>query len=162
MVRPPRGSTRSVKYIVEVAGASESAGLTAHTICTGTDNATLGQTGVTDVAVPTGSKIVLFDIRMPKVNLGAATANFIHWSLQITKSGQSVVNPIGQSGNPLRTNVMLSGVLGLGAGQNNSLHIRYKVPKRFQRIKDGDVWNIVNNNGLAVSAIYEFVYKVFT
>ncbi len=161
MVRSPRGSTRSVKYVVDIAGASEAAGLTAHTMCKGVDISSLGQTAATSDSVPTGSKVVLFDIRMPKVNLGAATANFIHWSIQRTQSGQAVVNPSVPGGNPLRKNILLSGVLGLGAGQNNSMHIRYKVPKKFQRIADGDVWNIVNNNGLAVSAIYQFVFKVF-
>ncbi len=161
MVRAPRGSTRSAKYEVEVGAMSEGAGLIAHTMALGADNTTLGQTGVTDFNVPVGSKITLFDIRMPKVNLGAATANFIHWSIQRSQFGQAVVNPAVAGGNPLRKNILLSGVLGLGAGQNNSLHIRYKVPKKFQRIGDGDVWSIVNTNGLAVSTIYEFIYKVF-
>jgi len=161
MVRGPRGSTRSVKYVVDIAGASEGAGLIAHTMATGTDNTTLGQTGPTDVAIPTGSKIVLFDIRMPKVNLGAATANFVAWSIQRTQQGQAIVNPILMGGNGLRKNVLLSGIMGLGAGQNNSTHIRYKVPKKFQRIGDNDVWSIVNDNGLAVSAQYQFMFKVF-
>ncbi len=161
MVRPPRGMSRSAKYTVEQAGSSEAAGIQAITMAKGTDAQTLGQSGPTAFNVPVGSKITLFDIRMPKVNLGAGTANFIHWSIQRTLTGQSVLNPISSGGSPLRKNIMLSGVLGLGAGQNNSLHIRYKVPKRFQRMGDGDVWQIVNNNGLACSTIYEFVYKVF-
>ncbi len=146
---------------MEVAGASEAAGLQAHTMASGKDLGVLGQTGVTDAEVPVGAKIVLFDIRMPKVNLGAGTANFIHWSIQRTEVGQAIQNPITAGGDPKRTNILLSGVIGLGAGQNNSLHIRYKVPKRYQRIKDGNVWSLVMNNGLAVSAIYEIVYKVF-
>ncbi len=161
VMRSPRGSTRSAKYIVQIAGASESPGLTAAVMIVGKDNTTLGQASVTDTDVPVGSKVTVIDIFMPKVNLGAATANFIHWTLQRTQTGQAVINPISAGGNPLRTNILLSGVMGLGAGQNNSLHIRYKVPKRFQRIRDGDVWNLVNNNGLAVSAIYQFIYKVF-
>ncbi len=162
MVRPPRGSTRSAKYIVQVAEASESSGLWAHTMCTGTDNETLGQTSVLNTAVPTGAKIKVFDIRMPKVNLGAGTANFIHWTIQRTLTGQSVINPVGSGGSPLRTNIMLSGVIGLGAGQNDKMHIRFKVPPKYQRIADGTVWNVVGNNGGAVSAVYEFIYKVFT
>ena len=161
MVRGPRGSTRSVKYIVDQAGASEASGLIVVTICNGVDNATLGQTGPTDTAIPTGAKIVLMDLRFPKVNLGAATANFIHWQIQRTNTGQSIVSPITGGGNALRKNVMLSGVIGLGAGQNNSMHICFKVPKRWQRIADGDTWSLVMNNGLAVSAVYQFIYKVF-
>ncbi len=157
----PQGSTRSVKYIVEIGGATEATGTTVATLAQGVDNTTLGQTGVTDTLIPVGSKITLFDIRMPKVNKAAGTANFVHWSLQRTVSGQGVINPASAGGNPLRKNIMLSGVLGLGPGQNNSGHIRYRVPKRFQRIGDGDAWTLVNNNLLVVDTAYEFVYKVF-
>ncbi len=157
----PRGSTRSVKYQVTQAGASEAAGLQAITIYKGKDEETLGQTGVNDTDVPTGSKVTQVELFMPKVNLGAATANFVTWSIQRTQTGQAVVDPILQAGNPLRRNVMLTGKLGLGAGQNNNLHIKYKIPKKYQRVGDGDVWNIVNNNNLAVSTEYMFIFKVF-
>ena len=107
----PRSTIRSAKYIVTVAAATEGAGLAAHTMALGTDNATLGQSGVTDNTVPVGAKITGFEIFMPKVNLGAATANFIHWTIQHTLTGQSVVNPLTPSGNPLRKNIMLTGVV---------------------------------------------------
>ncbi len=157
----PRGMTRSVKYQVTQAGSTESAGLNAITFASGKDEETLGQTGVNDKDVPTGSRIVQVEIWMPKVNLGAATANFVTWSIQRTQTGQSVVDPILQAGNALRRNVMLTGKLGLGAGQNNNLHVKYKIPKKYQRIGDGDVWNIVNNNTLEVSTEYMFIYKVW-
>ncbi len=157
----PRSVTRSVKYIVQQAGASEGAGTTAVTMVKGVDNATLGQSGIADADVPTGCKVAKIEIFMPKVNLGASTANFIHWSIQRTVTGQSIISPTGAPGNPLRKNIMLSGVLGLGAGQNNNLHISYKIPPKMQRIADGDVWQVVNNNGLAVSTVYQFIYKVF-
>ncbi len=153
--------TNSIKYIVNIAGASEPAGLSAVTMALGTDLITGGQSAPTVAAVKTGSKIALFDIRMPKVSL-SATANFIHWSIQRVLSGQSVINPIIMGGDPLRKNVMLSGVLGLGEGQNNQLHIRYKVPPKFQRIGDGDAWILVNNNTGAVSTIYQIMYKVWS
>jgi len=157
----PRSTVRSAKYIVQQAGASEAAGLQAVTVCKGVDNATLGQTGPTDADVPTGCKIAKFEIFMPKVNLGASTANFIHWTLQRVNTGQAVVSPLSPGGNPLRNNIMLSGVLGLGAGQNNQLHISYKIPPKMQRIADGQVWSIVTDNGLAVSTVYEFIFKPF-
>ncbi len=160
MVRPPRGSTRSAKYIIDVASSSESSGLQAQTVINAQDGETLGQTSGTSALVPTGSKVMLLDLRMPKVNL-SATANFVHWSIQRTQSGQSVINPISMGGNPLRKNVLLSGIIGLGDSQNNGLHIRYKIPKKFQRMGDGDVWSIVNNNTSAVSTVYQFMYKVF-
>ncbi len=157
----PRSTIRSAKYIVQVAGASEGAGLSAATIMTGTDNASLGQTSSIDVAIPVGAKVAKIEMFMPKVNLGSGTANFIHWTIQRVLTGQAVINPIVAGGNPLRKNILLSGVLGLGAGQNNGLHIKFTIPPKFQRIGDGDSWIIVNNNGLAVSTLYQFIYKVF-
>ncbi len=156
----PRSTVRTVKYIVVAGPSSESAGLNAVVMAHGKDNATAGQSGVTDVDVPVGSKIVSFEIFMPKVNLGASTANFIHWSIQRTQQGQSVVNPITASGNALRINILLTGVVGLGAGQNNSLHVKYRVPTKYQRIGDNHIWQLVNNNDLAVSVTYYIIYKV--
>ncbi len=157
-----RGSfpTRSVKYIVNIAGQSESAGVIAHTVAQGKDNTTLGQTSTTDDEIPVGSKIEKFILFMPKVNLGAATANFIVWSLQKTRTGQSIQDPILEGGKASRQNIHLTGMLGLGAGQNNSLKVIFRIPKSFQRMADGEVWSIVNNNGLAVSTQYKFLYKV--
>lgn len=157
----PRSTVRSIKYIFNQAAASEGAGIIAVPFARGVDNATMGQTSTTDIDVPTGSKIAAFDIFMPKVNLGVASANFIHWTIQRTASGQVVINPITAGGNAVRKNILLSGVMGLGAGQNNSLHIKLRVPKKFQRIADGDTWQIVHNNGLTVSAVYMVIYKIF-
>jgi len=157
----PRGMSRSAKYIVNIAGSSEAAGLQAHTMINGADNTTLGQASVTDVGVPVGSKVTKIEIFCPKVNLGAGTANFIVWNIQRTESGQSIVSPITAGGNPLRKNIMLTGMLGLGAGQNNNLHIKYNIPPKFQRIADGNVWSLVFDNGLAVSTQYQFIYKVW-
>ncbi len=157
----PRGARRSVKYQVTQAGSSEAAGIQAVTMWKGKDEETLGQTGVNDTDVPTGSIVPSVEIWMPKVNLGSGTANFITWSIQRTQTGQAVVDPIVQAGNPLRRNVMLTGKLGLGTGQNNNLHFKYRVPKKYQRVGDGDVWNLVMNNGLAVSTEYMFIFKVY-
>ncbi len=156
----PRGSTRSAKYIVNIAVASEVAGTQAHTIINGADNTTLGQASTTDVGVPVGSKVARIEIFMPKVNL-AAVANIITWTIQRTESGQSVVSPISSGGNPLRKNILLTGMIALGEDQNNSLHVKYNVPKRYQRIADGNVWSLVMDNGNTTTTQYQFIYKVF-
>lgn len=156
----PRPIVRTAKYIVVDGPATEGAGLTVIGLVSGTDNAVLGQTGVTDITVPVGARITSMEIFMPKVNLGAGTANFITWTIQHINTGQAIVNPVTAGGNPLRKNIILTGKIGLGAGQNNSLHIKFRVPKKFQRIADGDLWQLVNNNFLAVSADYYIIYKV--
>ncbi len=157
--RSIRPTIRSAKYIVVQAPTSEAPGLQAVIIAVGTDNATLGQTSVIDVAIPTGARIESFEIFMPKINL-SATANIITWTIQRTLSGQTVVNPLLAGGNPIRKNIILTGVLGLGDHQNNSLHIKFRVPKRFQRIGDGDQWNLVTDNLVAVTTSYYIIYKI--
>ncbi len=157
----PRATARSVKYIINQAGSSESAGVNVVVIANGVDNTTLGQTTTTDTAIPVGSKIAKILIFMPKVNLGASTANFLAWSLQKLKVGQSVQDPLLAGGKANRQNIMLTGMIGLGAGQNNSLTVKYNVPKNHQRMADGESWNLVTNNGLAVSTQYMFIYKVW-
>ncbi len=154
-------STRGVKYIIVEGPQTDAAGLIVTPLAIGTDNATAGQTGVTDTAIPVGAKIVSMDIWMPKVNLGAASANFITWSIQHLQQGQGVVNPISAGGSPLRKNIVLSGVIGLGTGQNNNLHIKFKVPKRFQRMGDGDSWQLCVDNTSAVSTLYYIIYKIW-
>jgi len=158
--RSTRAPQRSVKYIVIVGPTSAAAGTEVVSVATGVDNTTLGQTGTLDISIPTGSRIESMEIWMPKVNLGAATANFITWTIQHTRQSQSVINPLVIAGNANRRNVILTGVLGLGAGQNNQLHIKFRIPKQFQRMAEGDAWSIVNDNGLVVSTFYYIIYKV--
>ncbi len=154
-----RNITRSVKYIIVQAPSSEAVGTIVVPIGKGVDNATLGQTSSVDIDIPTGCRIESMEIWMPKVNL-AATANFVTWTIQHLQTGQAVQNPITPGGNPLRKNIILTGNVGLGEGQNNQLHVRFKIPKKFQRMGDGDNWQIVNNNTTAVSTFYYVIYKV--
>lgn len=160
MVRPPRGASRSIKYIVDEPEASETAGLQSFTMVVGTDNATLGQTGATDTAIPVGSKIKLFDIRAVFGNLTSIN-DFIYWSIERKASGQGTVNPKSPGGNPLRKNILLSGLFMVGKDQNRVLHVRYKVPKKYQRIADGDTWRLNYDLGVVTTTAKQVVYKVF-
>lgn len=159
-MRPPRGSTRSRKYTVDQAEASEIAGIQAFILATGTDNDTLGQTAATDNAVPTGSKIMLLDLRAVFGNL-VAINDFVYWSIQLRRSGQANLNPLSPGGSPLLKNIMLSGLFSIGKEQNKTLHIRYKIPKALQRVADGNIWAFVTNNGAVTTTAMQCVYKVF-
>ncbi len=152
--------SRSSKYIVDKAEASQSAGLINFTMVTGTDNASLGQSSAVDTAVPVGSKITLLDIRCVYGNL-VAINDFIYWSIQRKSSGQANLNPLSPGGNALRKNILLSGLFSVGKEQNFTQHIRYKIPKKFQRIADGDVWAFVTDNGAITTVANQVVYKVF-
>ncbi len=155
-----RPTVRTSKYIVVSGPSSEVAGIQAVSMALGTDNATLGQTGVTDIAVPTGAKITHFEIFMPKGSTVADETNFHTWTIQKLSTGQAIINPITAGGDPLRKNIMLTGMIALGITQNNGLHISYNVPLKKQRMADGDSWQIVMNNQRVTKAQYYIIYKV--
>ncbi len=155
----PRSVIRTAKYIVVSGPTAEAGGTQVISMVLGADNAVLGQTGVTDVTVPVGARIEKIEIFMPKINLGAVS-NFCTWSVQRTVSGQSVISPILAGGSPLRKNIILTGCVGMGENQNNSLHIKFRIPKRFQRVGDADAWQIVNNNSSVMTSFYYIIYTV--
>ncbi len=159
-MRVPRGSTRSKKYQVVVAPASESAGKVNFEMAKAVDNAALGQTSVTDSVVPVGSKITELRIRWQGASL-ANVAVIGHWSLQHLAAGQATVDPKVAGGDPLFKNIMLSGMLSVGFNQNSGLNLVYKVPKKFWRLGDTESWQLVTNFNNVMTVSKEVIYKVF-
>lgn len=159
-MRVPKGSTLSNKYIVDGAEASETAGTQQFIIATGTDNAVLGQASATDTAIPVGAKITKLDVRAVFGNL-VSVNDFIYWTIQKKHTAQGNCPPNAAGGNPLRSNIMLSGLFMVGDNQNRVLNVKYNIPKKMQRLKDGDVWVLVYNLGQITTTAKQAVYKVF-
>ncbi len=159
-MRIPKGSTRSRKYQVVSAPASESAGKVDFLLAKGVDNATLGQTSVVDENIPVGAKITELRIRWEGVSL-ANVAVIGHWSLQRVSANQSTLDPAVAGGNSQFKNIMLSGMKSVGLNQNSSLNIRYKVPKKFWRVGDDEEWQFVTNFNNVMTVSKECIYKVF-
>ncbi len=159
-MRVPKGSTRSRKYQVVVAPASESAGKIDFQVVRALDDEVLGQTSVTDSDVPVGAKVTEIRIRWEGVSL-ANVAVIGHWSLQRIDALQPTLDPAVAGGDPLFKNIMLSGMKSVGLNQNSSLNIRYKVPKKFWRLADGQRWFFVTNFNNVMTVSKEAIYKVF-
>ncbi len=160
MVRPPRGSTRSVKYVVDQAQTTSGVALSAFDLAIGVDEEPLGQASATDVSIPSGSKIKQFNIMSCWGSI-TGVSTFMHWSIQRIKSGQASISPKGVGGNALRTNVMMQGMQCIGDKQNATVDIKYKVPKRFWRIGDGDKWAFITISSTNVDTVKQCIYKVF-
>ncbi len=160
-MRPPRGSSQSRKYIVEVASASETGSTKIDfVLAKGQDNTTLGQASSVDSLVPVGSKIKVLDLRICYANL-ANVAVFVHWCIQRVQTGQSTIDPKVAGGSTLSKNIMLSGMKSVGLNQNSDMHIRYKVPKSMLRMADDMKWVYTSNATNVMTAQKEVVYKVF-
>ncbi len=161
MVRPPKGSTRGVKYVIDEALTTSGTTKKNFDLVIGVDNETLGQSSSTDKNVPSGAKVKQINIMTCWGSI-TGVSTFVHWSIQRTKSGQSSINPTAVGGDPLRTNVMMQGMQCVGEFQNAAVDIKYKIPKKFWRIADGDKWIFTSISSTNVDTVKQAIYKVFT
>ncbi len=161
MVRPPKGSTRSVKYVLDEVQGTSTTGTVSFELAKGVDDETLGQTNGQDTSVPTGVKIKQFNIMSCWGSI-TGVSTFLHWSIQRLSSSQNAIDPTAVGGNALRTNVMMQGMSCIGDRQNATVDIKYKVPKKFWRIRDGDRWMFTTKSSTNVDTVKQCIYKVFT
>ncbi len=112
-----------------------------------------------NLEVPTGALIKAIIIQASAVNV-AAGASFIHFTLQNVLSGQSTLDPVSVGGNPNRNEVHKHLLRASGENQNINVDFVYKVPAKFQRVKEGAKWHIVMHATqpavFAMNVIYKF------
>lgn len=155
-----RPLVKTYKKVLDYAPASRVAATNIEfTISTGVDSLAIGQGGVTDELIPTGSRLQLIHIDVPFGYTAAATA-FFWLSIQLIHTGQSSVNPRVVGGNAQRNQVMFQKMFMLGSNQNLLWHKDFKIPKRFQRVREGDKWMIVYQSDVAHASGAQIIYKV--
>ncbi len=151
---------QSYKKIIKIAPASYTAGFQNQIFLTGVDSIAAGQTGPTDGNVPTGSIIKYVEIQMLVANLAAA-AGFINASIQYTLSGQSFINPELMGGHNQRNQCLHMDLFAVGEGQNSTHKFRFKVPKKFQRVREGTKWSMTWANNTTVTNASQMIYKFY-
>ncbi len=157
--RGTRPIIKTYKKVINVVPASYAAGFSNIIFAVGKDSITMGQTSNTDGDVPTGSIIEYVEVQFCAVNLVAA-ACFINFSLQYTLSGQNPIDPSIIGGSPQRNQVLNQGLLCGGLAQNIKLVKKYKLPKKFQRLREGMKWTFNWDTSATVSAAAQLIYKV--
>lgn len=151
---------QSFKKVLNFAPLSHTAATVQSAVLSnGTDSVAAGQTGVIDPAVPTGSVIKYIEIQFSVSSATSAIA-FLHWSLQHVRANQSDISPLTVGGNSQRNQVHRQGLLTLGANQSINRTIKFRVPPRFGRVREGDRW-IFNRSadllwGDAIQVIFKF------
>lgn len=154
-----KGVIQSYKQVKNVAPTSRAAA-TNHTsaLVTGVDN--WSGPGGSQSEVPTGAIVKFIEIEFSCVNL-VSVASFLHYAIEHLRSGQSVIAPNAVGGNAIRNQVHLQGMLVLGADQNNNRKIRFKIPKKFQRVREGDTWNFVRTCDTVFTDAVQIIYKFY-
>ncbi len=152
---------QSFKKVINSGPSSLPVGLTAFTIAQGQDSVAAGQTGPSDGVVPTGCIIKYFEVQHAIGNGTAGAPAFIHTGIMQTNDGQSIVNPASVGGNPRRNQVFHQALFQLGTNQSNNRVYKFKVPKRFQRMREGTVWTFAINSDVICSNAIQVIYKFY-
>ncbi len=155
-----RPIVNSFKKVINIAPASVTAGVNVHSISLGKDDISGKQTTAIDSEVPTGAVIKFIEIQHALANLAAAGAH-IHVAVQRIHASQSIVNPDVVGGNDQRNQVFIQRLYQVGQNQSDSKVYRFKIPKKFQRVRAGDSWQFVWKNTNTVSSALQAIYKFY-
>lgn len=158
---PRRRVTQSFKKIIYHAGASRVASTNiSFGLVTGVDSVAAGQTAPTDDQVPTGSIIPAIEVQLAVANLVSVLFTY-GISMQLLRANQSAINPNVAGGNPQRNQIIFQKLLMLGKDQNGNHTFKFKIPKQFQRIREGDSWKFVMNGDQVHSSALQAIYKFY-
>ncbi len=129
-----------------------------HSVAEGVDNYT-GPSAF-NREVPTGAKVMSIDLQCAFTNLVGISANMV-LSVQIAYSNQSFITPNAQGGNNQRNQVFFTKNVFLGQNQNSNFHWRIKIPKRYQRIREGQFIAVVYRCDTVFASVTQAIYKFY-
>ncbi len=156
----PRAVVQSYKKVLNFAPASIAAGGRDIVLAVGVDSVAAGQTGPTDANVPTGCIIKHVEIQ---ISLGQIVggAVFAHMSLQKLENSQPTIasNVIG--GSPQRNQVFRQLMKQLGINQNFNYTVKFMIPKKFQRMREGSNWVFQIQTSNTLTQSFQIIYKFY-
>lgn len=156
----PRAIIKSYKKVIFLADAGFTAGFHNDFIASGIDAIAAGQTSATDINVPTGSIIKQFEVQFACSNIVSGN-NYVNCSIQYALANQSHINPDVVGGNSQRNQVLHMDNFSVGADQNSTHKFKFKIPKKFQRLREGMVWSLVWSNNASLNRQTQIIYKFY-
>ncbi len=154
-----RPVVKSFKKIINSAQATFAAGFQSEFLVQG-ENIAADQSTPTDPAVPTGSIIKYIEIQFAAANILEAPL-FINCTIQYTLSSQVGRDPDTLGGNNQRNQCLHMDLFSVGGFQNSTHKFRFKVPKKFQRVREGMDWLLVWSNSASVVRKVQTIYQRF-
>ncbi len=129
-----------------------------HTFVKGVDNYT--GPSATNNEVPTGSKIMGGVIMLAFTNLVSVSA-LVHFDVQFNRSSSPIISPGSVGGSPNRNQITTTRMFFIGKDQNSNLMFGLKVPKIYQRIREGDTWSLVYRCDAVFASATQVIYKFY-
>ena len=109
----------------------------------------------------TGSTVKYLNVQTSFQNLTTTDAIFIVCSIQKIHNGQVCIDPYTTGGSPQRNQVFKTVSRCVAPLQNTNINMSFKIPKRFQRMRDGDKWCLTTNSNIATEELLWFITKVY-
>ncbi len=125
-----------------------------HNILTGIDGSTTGAN------VQTGSKLMSVLIFASFTNL-VAVSSLLHFNVGILRGGSAFPTPGAVGGSTQRNQIIFTHQAFLGQNQNSNFIFRLKIPKVFQRVREGDVWRIRYRTDTVFASATQAIYKTY-
>ncbi len=151
---------QSFKKVINHAPTSRAAAATVvFPVVTGVDSIAAGQTRPVDTNVPTGCLVKYIEFQYTQGNL-VLINQFNHILIGKIHSGQTLPAPNVVGGSPLRNQVFRQDHFTIGQQQSSVKKYKFKIPPRFQRMREGDEWQFITTADAigvnSLQAIYKF------
>ncbi len=147
------------KKIINFAPASFTAGFNNQVLISGKDNISPKQTSATDGECPTGSRVKYMEIQFCVSNVVSAPC-YINCSVQYIIAGQTFNDPDVLGGDPQRNQVLHQDLFTVGANQNSTHKFKFKIPPKYQRIRENMQWAMVWSTNVSVNQTSQTIYKL--
>ncbi len=90
-----------------------------------------------------------------------SVSSLLHLNFQFFRANQSVVTPGAVGGNSQRNQVINTVMKFLGQDQNSNFVYQIKVPRIYQRIREGDTWVLVYRTDTVFASASQAIYKFY-
>ncbi len=150
---------QSYKQITVDGPASRAAATNiSHTVLVGVDNYT-GPSAANN-EVPTGAKVMSVLVMACFTNLVTISA-LLHLNFQCVRAGIVGITPGVIGGQTNRNTVIFTAMKFLGKDQNSNYMWLIKIPRIYQRVREGDAWNITYRNDAVFASATQAIYKFY-
>ncbi len=129
-----------------------------HVLVLGVDNYT--GPSAANSEVPTGAKVFGILILASFTNLVSISA-LLHFNVMAIRSGVAAPTPGAIGGSPNRNMVIFTDMKFLGKDQNNNVRLFVKIPKQYQRIREGDQIFLSYRADTVFASATQAIYKFY-
>ncbi len=150
---------QSYKQITVDGPASRAAATTIfHVFVAGIDNYA-GPTAA-NKEVPTGAVVKYITILASFTNLVSISA-LLHFNVVCQRSGMVTPTPGAVGGEPTRNTVIHTAMMFIGKEQNTNIRLQIKIPKIYQRIREGDQYVLAYRTDAVFASATQVIYKFY-